>query len=135
MSDFTPPPATAPVFAPASPAQVYVVQAQRGPSNGLAVAAMVLGIVAIAIGIWSPVPILGIFNAVVGGLVAIVGAILGHLGLKAAVTADGVGRGQAMTGLVLSYVTIGIVLLVTAFWVLPMILGSLGLVGATVVGS
>lgn len=96
--------------------QPYVVQLQRAPSNGKAVAAMVLGIVAIAVGIWSLVPFLGLVAAFLGFAPAVVAVILGHVGLSASVPLNGLGRSQAVTGLVLGYLTLAIILGTTIYW-------------------
>lgn len=93
----------------------------RPPSNGTAVAALVLGIIGIAIGIWSFIPILGLFSAITGFLPALLGVIFGHLGLAKARQLNGLGHTSALTGLVLGYVTLGVIALVTLFWILAMV--------------
>lgn len=103
--------------------QVIYQQVVRAPSNGLGITSLILGIVAIVIGVWTPVPILGLFTAFLAGPVAIVGAILGHMGLGA-VPRLGVGRNQVLTGLILNYVTLGIILVTTIFWFVAFVLGS-----------
>ena len=98
--------------------QPYYVQIQRPPSNGLAITSMVLGIVAVCIGVWALVPFLGVVAAFVCLVPAVVAVVLGHLGLTRSRQMREIGRGQAMAGLVTGYVTLGIVVLTTAFWVL-----------------
>jgi hypothetical protein len=98
--------------------QPYYVQIQKPPSNGLAITSMILGIVAIVIGIWALIPFLGLFAAVTGFLPAVVAVILGHIGLARARQMNSTGRGQAMAGLVTGYITLGIIVLTTAFWLL-----------------
>lgn len=111
-----------------------VVQLQRPPSNGLAITAMILGIVAIAIGVWSVIPFLGIVAAGLAFVPAVIGVVLGHMGVKQAQRMGGIGRGQAMTGLVLGYVTVGIIVLTTMFWVFPIFFAGAAGVGAGLSG-
>lgn len=62
---------------PYGPSQTVYKQVVRPPSNGTAVSAMVLGIVAIAVGVWSVIPILGLlaaFFAFVPGVLAVISA-------------------------------------------------------------
>lgn len=96
--------------------QVVYQQVVKAPSNGSAVTSLILGIVAIVIGIWSFVPILGIGAAFTSFIPALLAIIFGHVGLKNAAR-NGVGRGQAMTGLILGYVTLGIIVATTVFWI------------------
>ena len=63
------------------------------PSNGLATASLVLGIIGVVLAI---IPFLGIMGALVGGI----GLILGIFGLLAA-NKRGVGKGKSIAGLVL----------------------------------
>lgn len=110
---------------PYGPSQTIYQQVVRPPSNGMAVTAMVLGIVAISVGFWSVIPILGLvaaFFAFVPGLLAI---IFGVVGRTKSVALGGVGRGQAITGIVLGSVTLGIIVLTTAGWVMWTTVGSL----------
>ncbi|SEB65868.1 hypothetical protein SAMN04489806_1426 [Paramicrobacterium humi] len=93
----------------------------RPPSNGSATAAMVLGIVGIVIGIWSFVPILGLFSAVTGFVPALLGVVFGHVGLGKARQLRGTGHSAALTGLILGYITLAVIVLVTVFWWLAII--------------
>lgn len=102
----------------------YVVQMQRPQSNGPAVTAMVLGIVAAAVGVWALIPILGLISAILAFLPAVVAVILGHLGLRGAHRMGGVGRSQAIAGLTLGYITLGIIIATTLFWIIAMTYGS-----------
>lgn len=102
----------------------------KPPANGMAVTALVLGIVAIVTGIWSPIPIVGLVFAFLGGLPALLAVIFGHVGSVIAAR-SGVGRGSAVAGLVLGYVTIGIIVLTTLFWVVA-IAGSAATSGSSV---
>ena len=89
--------------------QVIYQQVVRAPSNGPAIAGMVLGIVAIVIGIGSPIPIIGLISAFFAFAPALLAAIFGHVGLSKARTMGGVGRGQATAGLTLGYLTLAII--------------------------
>lgn len=106
--------------------QPYVVQLQRAPSNGKAIAAMVLGIVAIAVGIWSLVPLLGLIAAFLAVAPAIIAVVLGHLGMNTAQAMGGLGRSQAVTGLVLGYLTLAIIVGTTIFWIVAIGASSSG---------
>ncbi|WP_053386238.1 hypothetical protein [Leucobacter japonicus] len=106
------------------PQQQYVYQqVVKPPSNGMAVTALVLGIIALVIGIWAPLPIVGIAAAFFGFLPALLAVIFGHVGQNA-VAKVGVGKGQAITGLVLGYTTLAIIAAVTLFWIIAMIAGG-----------
>ena len=78
--------------------QPYYVQIQKPPSNGLAITSMILGIVAVVIGVWALIPFLGIFAAVTGFFPAVIAVILGHIGMTRARQMGGTGRGQVMAG-------------------------------------
>ena len=97
--------------------QPYNVQIQKPPSNGLAITSMVAGIVALVIGVWALVPILGLFAAVTGFIPAVIAVITGHRGMARAREMSEIGRGQAMAGLITGYITLGIIVLTTAFLV------------------
>lgn len=78
----------------------------KAPSNGLATAALVLGIIGTVLAI---IPILGILGAVVGG----VGLVLAVFGLLAS-RKHGVGKGKAIAGLVLGVASLVLFMMVTA---------------------
>lgn len=101
--------------------QPFYVQIQKPPSNGLAITSMILGIVAIAIGVWALIPLLGIFAAVTGFFPAVIAVVLGHIGMARSRQMGGTGRGQAMAGLVTGYVALGIIVLTTAFWIIALL--------------
>jgi hypothetical protein len=96
--------------------QVIYQQVVRAPSNGIAVAGLVLGIVAIALGVWMVIPVVGLFFAFVSFVPAVLGVIFGIVGLRQAARV-GVGRGAALTGLVTGGLTLAIGLLTTMFWI------------------
>lgn len=95
--------------------QVIYQSVVRQPSNGIAVTALVLGIVAIVFGIWIPIPIVGLFVMFVAFLPAVLAIVFGHVGLNNSARA-GVGRGGALTGLILGYLVIALSIGTTALW-------------------
>lgn len=103
--------------------QVIYQNVVKPPTNGMAVTALILGIVAIAVGVWSLIPILGIGAAFTSFLPALLAVIFGHIGLKKA-TESNVGRGQAKTGMILGYITLAIIVLTTIFWIIAMAANS-----------
>ena len=103
---------------PYGPSQTIYQQVVRPPSNGMAVTAMVLGIVAIAVGFWSIIPILGLVAAFFAFIPGVLAVIFGTIGRTRSAALGGVGRGQALTGIVLGAVTLGIILLTTVGWVM-----------------
>ena len=96
--------------------QVVYHQVLRPPSNSMAIAALVLGIVAIVLGVWIIVPIVGLVFAFLSFVPAVLAAIFGFLGLRQS-NQVGVGRGPAVTGLVLGGLTLAIGVLTTMFWI------------------
>lgn len=98
----------------------YVVQIQSPPSNGQAIAALVLGIIGAAVGVWAFVPLLGVIAAMLGFIPALLAVILGHLGMRASQRMQGAGRGQSITGLVLGYLTLGIIVATTMLWIVAL---------------
>lgn len=78
----------------------------KAPSNGLATAALVLGIIGTVLAF---IPILGIVGALVGG----VGLVLAVFGLLAA-RKHGVGKGKAVAGLVLGAASLVIFVMISA---------------------
>jgi hypothetical protein len=109
---------------PYGPSQTIYQQVVRPPSNGMAVAALVLGIVAIAVGFWSIIPILGLVAAFFAFVPAVLATIFGVVGRTRSKALGGLGRGQALTGAILGAVTLGIIVLVTMGWVLASIATS-----------
>jgi hypothetical protein len=86
-----------------TPEQITYVKA---PSNGLATASLVLGIIGVVLAI---IPLVGIMGALVGGI----GLVLGIFGFLAA-NKRGVGRGKAIAGLVLGVASIVVFMAVSA---------------------
>jgi uncharacterized membrane protein len=89
----------------------------RPPSNGMAVTALVLGIVAIVFGIWIPIPLFGLFMMFVAFLPAVLAVVFGHVGLRTSAK-NGVGRGAAITGLILGYLVVALSIGTTALWII-----------------
>ena len=63
-------------------------------------------------------PFLGIVAAMLGFVPAVVAVILGHIGMNTSNKLQGVGRSQAITALVLGYLTIVIIMGTTLFWLI-----------------
>lgn len=79
-----------------TPQNVYVHYPPKAPSNGLAIAGMVLGIVALVAAL---IPFVGWFMAFVPALLAI---IFGHIG-HATANRNGVGKGAAIAAWATGY--------------------------------
>lgn len=89
----------------------------------MAVTALVLGIVAIVIGVWTPIPVLGLIAAFFAFIPAVLAVIFGVLAVRRSALVH-VGRGAAITGIVLGGVTIGIIVLTTVAWIVAGISAS-----------
>ncbi|MFE6965675.1 hypothetical protein ACFVAJ_11190 [Agromyces sp. NPDC057679] len=100
------------------PQQVIYQQIIKPPTNGVATTSMVFGIVGIVIGVWAWIPILGLGSAIIGFPLGLTAVITGHIGVGHANRMGGVGKSAAMTGLGLGYATVGIITLVTLFWII-----------------
>lgn len=92
-------------------------QIVRPPSNGMAIAALVLGIIAIVFGVWMIIPIIGLAFAFVSFVPAVLGLIFGVVGLRRAKEIS-VGRGAALTGVITGGLTLAIGVLTTMFWII-----------------
>jgi hypothetical protein len=77
----------------------------KGPTNGIGTAGGVLGIVGMAL----------ILVPFVGGILCLLGAILGGVGISKG-SKEGLPKGMAITGLVLGLVGLAIYLVVTMVW-------------------
>ncbi|NEN06015.1 DUF4190 domain-containing protein [Diaminobutyricibacter tongyongensis] len=84
---------------------VYVQYAPKPPSNGLAIAGMVLGIVGTVL---SLIPIVGIFLC---WLPALLGVIFGCIGLGTAKRNNGYRRGEAITAVICGLLPIPLVMI------------------------
>lgn len=96
--------------------QVVYQNVMRTQSNGAAVTSLVLGIVAITLGIWIPIPILGLFMMFLASVPTVLAVVFGHVGLRAAYRTGGVGRAAAVAGMVMGYVTLGLSVITTFVW-------------------
>ncbi|HEX5729078.1 DUF4190 domain-containing protein [Microbacterium sp.] len=85
--------------------------------NGTAVAALVLGLLALATGVWSPVPVVGVLAALVAIVPAVLAVAFGHVALTRSRQIGGIGRAAAITGLYTGYVALGIVVVTTVGWI------------------
>lgn len=83
----------------------------------MAVTALVLGLVAIATGVWSPIPFVGLGAAFLAFIPALLAVIFGIVGFRKAKMV-GVGRGGSITGIVTGGLTLAIIILTTAAWVM-----------------
>jgi hypothetical protein len=94
------------------PTQVYVRMEARPSTNGLAIAAVILGIVGAGL---SLIPLVGLFLCWLPALLAI---IFGFIGLSTASRLNGLRRIEALWGTILGFapipITIGWLLLLTA---------------------
>jgi uncharacterized membrane protein len=106
------------------PNQVYYQQIVRPPSNGLAIASLVLGVVGILPGLLVVIPFVGLIMAMFALLPAVLAVVFGHIGLNQAKRLNGLGRGMAQAGLILGYVTLGLMVLTTLFWIFAAIVGA-----------
>ncbi|MFJ4038186.1 hypothetical protein ACIPVB_08860 [Microbacterium sp. NPDC090007] len=92
--------------------QIVYQQILRPPSNGAAVAAVIVGSLALFFGLSVPIPLLGLFSAALATPLAIGAVALGHVGISKS-RRSGVGRTPALLGLIFGYATIAIVALTT----------------------
>lgn len=83
----------------------YVVAAPPDPGAGQAVASLVLGIISI---VFSIIPCMGFIGLVTG----IIGLVLGIIGRKSVTR-----HSMAVTGIVLSSISVGLTVLFTILWV------------------
>ena len=103
--------------------QIIYQQVIRAPSNGSAITALVLGLVAIVLGIWIPIPVFGLFMMFLAFVPAVLAVVFGHIGLHNA-RAHGVGRGGSLAGATLGYVTLGLSVGTTIVWIAAAAIGS-----------
>jgi hypothetical protein len=99
MPSWTPPPAQY---------QHYPGYPQRLPTNGLAIAAMVVSIVGVVgLCLWGPLSI----------FVSPVGAILGHVAKGKLRTTGEAGAGMALTGVIVGWIGLGLSILLVGLYV------------------
>ncbi|MGI6877546.1 DUF4190 domain-containing protein [Microbacterium sp. gxy059] len=121
-----PPPAY--VAPQAYPAYAYPAPtAPAKPSNPLAVTSMICALAAPAFWLLSTflfwVPILGVIILVFAPVGAILGVILGHVSLRQIARRDEGGRGFALTGVIVGWISVGLALL--GILVIGLIAGSI----------
>lgn len=96
---------------PQHPPVIYI---QRPPSNGTAVASMILGIVAIVIAPWALIPFFGLAVVAVAFIPVVLAVALGHNGLRTSKRLGGTGHGSAMAGLVMGYISLALCIIPVA---------------------
>ncbi|GAA2934582.1 hypothetical protein GCM10010458_17610 [Microbacterium luteolum] len=112
-----------PLVESASPAP-YAPPQHVAPSNGLAITAMIFGIVGAAVGFWAIIPITGYFSAAVAFPLSVVAVICGHLGRGRSQRLNGAGRKQAMAGIILGYASIAVMVIASAAWTVFLFVGA-----------
>lgn len=95
----------------------------RPAGNGIATGAMVVGIIGAIFGLSVPIPLLGILSALVAAPLGILAVALGFPGLARA-KSQGVGRGAAISGIILGCFALGITVVVTLGWIVLGIIGA-----------
>lgn len=125
-----PPAPPAPLAVQAAPApQVpqplpFQPQPVSAPSNGVALTAMILGIVGAVVGFWAVIPITGYFSAAFGFPLALAAVICGHIGRGRAKRLGGVGRVQSLVGFLLGYASIAVMVIASAAWTVFLFVGA-----------
>ena len=85
--------------------------------NGAAIGSLVVGLVALAIGVWSPVPVLGLLAAMLAVVPAVAAIALGHVGLSRSRQIGGIGRVMAIVGLCAGYIALTILVATAVWWI------------------
>ncbi|KRC59131.1 hypothetical protein ASE14_15235 [Agromyces sp. Root81] len=103
--------------APVHPQQQLVIQQDlKVPPNGFATASLVFGIIGVAMVFWAWIPFLGIAAAALGFPFALTAVVTGHTGRRCARDLDGLGKRAALTGTILGWATMGVIVLSYGFW-------------------
>ncbi|GEB46617.1 hypothetical protein MTE01_25620 [Microbacterium testaceum] len=97
-------------------------------TNGTAIAAVVLGPIAVLNAAFVPLPYLGIVAIFTAFPLAVATIILGHLGLRTA-GRYGVGRALAVIGLICGYLALGVILSTAATFFSLFLLSRPSMVG------
>jgi len=84
-------------------------------TNGTAIAAVVLGPIAVLNAAFVPLPYLGIVAIFTAFPLAVATIVLGHLGLGTS-RRYGVGRAMAVIGLVCGYIALGVIVITVALF-------------------
>lgn len=118
-----PPTQALPQMQVAPPPIAYQPQ-PAAPSNGVALTAMILGIVGAVVGFWAIIPITGYLSAAFGFPLALAAVICGHIGRGRSKRVNGVGRIQALVGFILGYLSIAVMVIASAAWTLFLFVGA-----------
>lgn len=119
------PPAEGVTHAQLAPQPIaYQPQPAAAPSNGVALTAMILGIVGAFVGFWAIIPITGYFSSAFGFPLALAAVICGHIGRGRSKRVNGVGRIQALVGFILGYLAIAVMVIASAAWTLFLFVGA-----------
>lgn len=102
----------------------YQPQPVVAPRNGLALTAMILGIVGAFVGFWAIVPVTGYFSAALGFPLAVAAVICGHIGRNRSKRVAGVGRIQGLVGFLLGYLSIAFMVIASAAWTVFLFIGA-----------
>jgi hypothetical protein len=93
------------------------------PRNGLATAALIVGIVSAFFGLSVPIPLLGLISAFLAAPLGIFAIGLGFPALSRAKKLR-VGRGAAIAGIILGFFALGITVVVTIGWIVLSLIGA-----------
>jgi len=118
------PPVTAAPVAPFAPVQA-LPQPATSPSNGIAITAMIFGIVGAVTGIWTIVPVTGYFSAAIAFPLLLTAVICGHIGQSRAKRLGGAGRWSALSGILLGYITLAYAVATSIAWTVFLFIGSI----------
>lgn len=111
----------APPPAPGAYAGQPVYTAPANPANPLAVTSMICSFVAPASWLFSWIPVIGVVLMVVAVVAPILAVVFGHIALSQIKKSTQGGRGMALTGLILGYVTIGLTLLLLVIAIIALV--------------
>ncbi|GAB3617315.1 hypothetical protein GCM10027416_18720 [Okibacterium endophyticum] len=90
----------------------------------MATAPLVLGLVAILIGITIPIPFFGLVSMFFAFIPAVLAVVFGAIGMKRTHELNGLGMGTSIAGIILGGITLVISIVVTFFWILAMAASS-----------
>lgn len=94
------------------------------PTNGVALTAMIFGIVGGVTGIWSIIPVTGYISAGIAAPLLLVAVICGHIGQYRAKRNGGVGRWQALSAVLLGYIILAFVIITSVVWTFFLFAGA-----------
>lgn len=120
-----PAPQAPPLTAAPQPAPVaHYPQPVPAPTNGVALTAMIFGIVGAVVGFWAVVPITGYLSAAFGFPLALTAVICGHIGQSRAKRLGGVGRVQALVAVLTGYLSLAVMIIASAAWTIFLFVGT-----------